>query len=310
MRRVQGYIIRRVLATVPIIIALSVAVFLMMHLAPGDPITVMFQEVSGTPEQMEKLRRQLGLDAPLHVQYLRFAGRLLSGDLGASIWSGQPVGTLIAQSLPHTLQLTAAATLVAVILGGVSGIVAAVFRHSWLDSVSMFVALLGVSMPSFWLSLLLILAFAVNLGWFPVMGEGSVRHVVLPAVALGFSGAAILARMTRSGLIEALAQDYIRTARAKGLAERVTVFKHALRNALIPVITVVGLQVGNLMAGSVIVETVFARRGIGRLLIDAIRSHDFPVAQGTVFFVAVVYVLINLFVDVLFAYIDPRIRYG
>lgn len=300
----------RLFSAVPVLIALSVAVFLMMHLIPGDPVMVMFRDVSGTQEQIDKLRAQLGLNDPLPVQYLRFAGRAIQGDLGRSIWSNQPVTEMIRQALPHSAELTAAAAMVAITLGILLGVVAAARRGGAIDAAAMFTALLGVSIPNFWLSLLLILVFGVHLRWLPVLGEGSWRHLVLPAIALGFSGAAILARMTRAGMVEALSQDYIRTARAKGLAERVILFRHALRNTLIPVVTVFGLQIGHLMAGAVIVETVFARRGLGRLLVEAIDGRDFPVAQGAVFFIASTYIGINLVVDLFYSLIDPRIRYS
>lgn len=306
----RKYILMRVLSAVPVLIALSIAVFLMLHLVPGDPVMVMFRDVSGTQEQMEKLRAQLGLNDPLPVQYLRFAGRAIQGDLGRSIWSNQPVTTMIRQALPHSLELTIAAAALAVLLGVTLGVVAASRRGGLLDAASMVTALLGVSIPNFWLSMLLILVFGVHLRWLPTIGEGSWRHLILPAVALGFSGAAILARMTRSGVVEILSQDYIRTARAKGLSQQTVIFRHALRNALIPVVTVFGLQIGHLLAGAVIVETVFARRGIGRVLVESIDARDFPVAQGTVLFIAISYMAVNLAVDLCYSVIDPRVRYS
>jgi peptide/nickel transport system permease protein len=300
----------RLLSAIPVLIALSVAVFGMLHLVPGDPVMVMFRDVSGTQEQIDKLRAQLGLDDPLPVQYLRFASGLVKGDLGRSIWSNQPVADMIRQQFRYTAELTIAAALVAIILGTLLGVIAATRRGKMTDLIAMVVALLGVSVPNFFLSMILILIFGVHLRWLPVIGEGSWRHLLMPAIALGFSGAAILARMTRSGVIEAMTQDYIRTARAKGQMERVVVYRHALRNVLIPVVTIFGLQIGNLLAGAVIVETIFARRGIGRLLIESIDGRDFPVAQGVVFFIAVSYMAINLTVDLFYSLIDPRIRYS
>jgi peptide/nickel transport system permease protein len=217
---------------------------------------------------------------------------------------------MIRQQFRYTAELTIAAALVAIILGTLLGVIAATRRGKMTDLIAMVVALLGVSVPNFFLSMILILIFGVHLRWLPVIGEGSWRHLLMPAIALGFSGAAILARMTRSGVIEAMTQDYIRTARAKGQMERVVVYRHALRNVLIPVVTIFGLQIGNLLAGAVIVETIFARRGIGRLLIESIDGRDFPVAQGVVFLIAVSYMAINLTVDLFYSLIDPRIRYS
>jgi len=256
------------------------------------------------------MRAQLHLDEPILQQYGRFVANAARGDLGTSIRSRRPVTTEIGENVASTAQLAVAAMLVAVAVGVPLGLLAALSRNSWLDVTSMGTALLGVSMPSFWLGLLLIFAFSLHLAWFPATGGGDLRHLVLPSITLGTIAAAIIARLTRSSMLEVLGQDYVRTARAKGLGGFSVVVRHALKNALIPIITIFGLQFGNLLAGAVIVETVFSRPGLGRLIVGGILSKDFPLVQGTVLFVATVYVLINLLVDVAYAYADPRIRLG
>jgi ABC-type dipeptide/oligopeptide/nickel transport system permease component len=243
-------------------------------------------------------------------QYGRFVGNALRGDLGMSIRSRRPVATEIGENLGSTGRLALASMVVAIALGVPLGLIAALGRNSWLDVAAMGVALLGVAMPSFWLGFLLIFVFSLHLGWLPATGGGDLPHLVMPAVALGTIAAAIIARLTRSSMLEVLGQDYVRTARAKGLGGFAVVVRHALRNALIPVVTVFGLQFGNLLAGAVIVETVFSRPGLGRLIVGAILSKDFPLVQGTVLFVATAYVLINVVVDMAYAYVDPRIRIG
>jgi peptide/nickel transport system permease protein/oligopeptide transport system permease protein len=256
------------------------------------------------------MRAQLHLDEPILQQYGRFVANAARGDLGTSIRSRRPVTSEISENVASTAQLAVAAMLVAVAVGVPLGLLAALSRNSWLDVASMGTALLGVSMPSFWLGLLLIFAFSLHLAWFPATGGGDLRHLVLPSITLGTIAAAIIARLTRSSMLEVLGQDYVRTARAKGLGGFGVVVRHALKNALIPIITIFGLQFGNLLAGAVIVETVFSRPGLGRLIVGGILSKDFPLVQGTVLFVATVYVLINLLVDVAYAYADPRIRLG
>jgi peptide/nickel transport system permease protein len=244
------------------------------------------------------------------VQYGRFVGHALQGDLGTSIRTRRPVTTEIGENLASTAQLALCSMAVAVALGIPLGLLAALLRNSWLDVSSMVVALLGVSMPSFWLGLLLIFVFSLHLGWFPATGGGDLAHLVLPAVTLGAIASAIIARLTRSSMLEVLGQDYVRTARAKGLGRWAVVVRHALKNALIPVITIFGLQFGNLLAGAVIVETVFSRPGLGRLIVGGILAKDFPLVQGSVLFVATAYVLINVLVDIAYAFADPRIRFG
>ena len=304
------YIARRVLAVAPVLFGVTLAVFSMLFLVPGDPVKIMLAEFVTTPDQIARMRAQLHLDEPVLQQYGRFVGNALRGDLGTSIRSRRPVTQEIGDNLASTAQLALASMAVAVALGIPLGLIAALVRNSWLDVASMGVALLGVSMPSFWLGLLLIFTFSLHLGWFPATGGGDLLHLVLPAVTLGAIASAIIARLTRSSMLEVLGQDYVRTARAKGLAGWSVVLRHALKNALIPVLTIFGLQFGNLLAGTVIVETVFSRPGLGRLIVGGILAKDFPLVQGTVLFVATVYVLINVIVDVAYAVADPRIRLG
>jgi peptide/nickel transport system permease protein len=302
------WVVRRALAVVPVLFGVTLAVFSMLFLVPGDPVKMMLAEFVTTPEQIARMRAQLHLDEPVLVQYGRFVGNAVRGDLGTSIRTRRPVLTEIAENIGSTAQLALASMLVAVALGIPLGLLAALLRNSWLDVGSMAVALLGVSMPSFWLGLLLIFVFSLHLGWFPATGGGDLAHLVLPAVTLGAIASAIIARLTRSSMLEVLGQDYVRTARAKGLAWWGVVVRHALKNALIPVITIFGLQFGNLLAGAVIVETVFSRPGLGRLIVGGILAKDFPLVQGVVFFGAFVYVSINTLVDVLYVVLNPAIR--
>jgi peptide/nickel transport system permease protein len=307
---VAKYLIQRLLATVPVVIGVTLAVFSMLHVVPGDPIQMMLGEFQTSPEQVARLQAQLHLDEPLPQQYGRFMLGAVQGDLGYSIRSKRPVMEEIRDNLPSTFVLTLAGLSVATLIGGTLGVMAAVKHNSWADLAAMVVATLGISMPSFWLGLLLIFAFSLRLQWFPVTGGGGVGHLVLPAVALGLGASAIIARLTRSTMLEVLGQDYIVTARAKGLRGAAVVVRHALRNALIPTVTILGLQFGQLLAGAVVIETVFGRPGIGRLIVAAILEKDFPVVQGIILFVAVAYVVINLLVDLVYAILDPRIRYG
>jgi ABC-type dipeptide/oligopeptide/nickel transport system permease component len=304
------YIGRRLLAVVPVLFGVTLAVFSMLFLVPGDPVKMMLAEFVTTPDQIAQMRAQLHLDEPILKQYGRFVWNAVRGDLGTSIRSRRPVATEIGENVGRTAQLALASMAVAICLGVPLGLAAALGRNSWLDVGSMLVALLGVSMPSFWLGLLLIFVFSLHLAWFPATGGGTPWHLVLPAVTLGTIASAIIARLTRSSMLEVLGQDYVRTARAKGLAWWGVVVRHALKNALIPVITIFGLQFGNLLAGAVIVETVFSRPGLGRLIVGGILSKDFPLVQGTILFVATVYVLINVVVDLAYAFVDPRIRLG
>jgi peptide/nickel transport system permease protein len=307
---VLTYLARRLLAVVPVLFGVTLAVFSMLFLVPGDPVKMMLAEFVTTPDQIAQMRAQLHLDEPILKQYGRFVANAVRGDLGTSIRSRRAVSTEIGENVGSTAQLAVASMAVAVAIGVPLGLLAALFRSSWFDAGSMIVALLGVSMPSFWLGLLMIVTFSLHLGWFPATGGGDLHHLVLSAIPLGMIASAIIARLTRSSMLEVLGQDYVRTARAKGLAWWGVVVRHALKNALIPVITIFGLQFGNLLAGAVIVETVFSRPGLGRLIVGGILAKDFPLVQGTVLFVATTYVLINVLVDIAYAFVDPRIRFG
>jgi ABC-type dipeptide/oligopeptide/nickel transport system permease component len=307
---VYAYFAQRIAATIPVLLGVSVLVFAMLQLVPGDPVQLMLGEFQTTPEQIARLRSQLHLDDPLPVQFGRFVWGAVRGDLGTSIRTRRPVTAEIADNLPSTLQLAVAGLLVAGALGLTLGVVAAVNQHSWLEVGSMLVALLGVSVPSFWLGLLLLFGLSLRLRLLPATGGGDLAHLVLPALTLGLGAAAILARLTRSSMLEVLNQEYVTTARAKGLSEWVVIVRHALKNGLIPVVTLFGLQFGQLLAGTFVVETVFARPGLGRLVIDGILNKDFPMVQGVVLVVAVSYVVVNLGVDLVYAVLDPRIRYA
>ncbi|MCC7354615.1 MAG: ABC transporter permease [Anaerolineae bacterium] len=300
---------QRLVQAIPVLVGVSIAVFGVLYLLPGDPVSAMLAGSGASAETIAGLRRQLGLDEPVPVQYLRFLAHALQGDLGRSFTQNRPVTALIWEQFPHTLALAAAALLIGVTLGFGLGIVAAVRHKTWIDTVSMAVTLLGISMPQFFLGLVLIFIFSYRLGWFPVTGQGGLARLVLPATVLGLGSATLIARLVRASMLDVLRQDYLVTARSKGLPEKVVILRHALRNALIPVVTVLGLQIGWLLGGAVVTEVVFARPGIGRLLVDAILAQDFPLVQGTVLFVVFIYVVVNLFVDVSYAIIDPRIRY-
>jgi peptide/nickel transport system permease protein len=303
------YISQRLLHAFPVLIGISLLTFAMLHLVPGDPVLIFAGDKPLTEERAAELRHQLGLDRPLAVQYWDYATRALMGDLGVGLRSQRPVVDSILEVLPSTMELTFAALLVAVVVGISLGVLAAVARGTWIDTLSMLVATLGVSMPVFYSSLLLILLFSFRLGWLPATGQGGVQRLVMPAVALGMASAAALARLVRSSMLDVLGQDYIMTARAKGLSEAAVITRHALKNALIPTVTMLGLQLGVLLGGAVVTETIFSRPGLGRLAVDAIAGRDFPLVQGVVLFAAVMYVFINLIVDVFYAAIDPRIRY-
>lgn len=304
------YVTARLAVMIPVVLGVTLAVFSMLYLIPGDPVKMMLSEFVTNPEQITKMRAQLHLDEPFAKQYGRFLWGAVHGDLGESIRQRRPVVTEILEVFPSTAGLALAALAISAPLGVVLGLVAAVRQNSWLDVGSMLIVLLGVSFPSFWVGLLLIFIFSLRLGWLPATGGGDLAHLLMPALALGLGAAAIIARLTRSSMLDVLRTEYITTAHAKGLADRVVLIRHGLKNALIPIVTIFGLQFGNLLAGAVIIETVFGRPGVGRLLVDAILNKDFPLVQGVVLFVALVYVFINLIVDVVYAAIDPRVRYG
>ena len=310
------YFTHRLLALIPVMAVVVTIVFLLIHLIPGDPVSVMLGP-DATPAQIEATRHAMGLERPLPEQLLKFYLRVVRGDLGQSYFLDRPVITALKERAEPTLVLTCAALLVAVLIGVPSGVLAGAYRGSWWDRTLMTGALMGVCIPGFWLSLNFIYLFAVRLGWLPAAGYTSLfvdpmatlRHMVLPAVSLGFNQSALIARIARSCMLEVLAQDYIRTARAKGLSQRVVVYVHALRNALVPITTVIGITMAILIGGAVVTEIVFNIPGLGRLIISAILRRDYPVVQGVVLVTAAAYVLINLAVDVFYAFIDPRIRY-
>lgn len=331
------YIGQRLLLLIPVLLGVSIFVFLVLHLFTADPATVMLGQ-HATAEQVEALRKQLGLDDPIYQQFGRFLIDIIQGDFGRSLMTRAPVLEEIMARFPATIELALSAIIIASVVGIAVGVISAVRQYSIFDYLSMLGALMGVSMPIFWLGLMLIILFSVTLGWLPVSGRvaigmepevitnfyiidsiitgnwealtSTLRHLALPAIALASYSTAIIARMTRSTMLEVIRQDYIRTARAKGLSERIVTYKHALRNALIPIVTVIGLQMGSLLAGAVLTETVFSWPGIGSLLVNAILAGDYPLVQGCVIFIATVYVLVNLVVDVLYAFLDPRIHYS
>ncbi|HEV8642223.1 MAG TPA: ABC transporter permease [Methylomirabilota bacterium] len=306
---------RRLLATIPLLFLVSLVVFSFVHVLPGDP-AVLFLGEEATPETLAQFRTRLGFDRPLTAQYAEWLGGALQGNLGRSLRTNQPVTEAILQRLPVTLELLAAALLVSLAIAIPMGIVSAVKRNSGVDLMSTVFALVGFSMPNFWLGLILIYVFALFLRWLPPSGfvplpadlADNLRSLILPAITLGTALAALVTRQLRSGMLEVLRQDYVRTAQAKGLSQRLVVGKHALKNALIAVVTVVGLQIGGLLGNTIITETLFALPGVGRLMIDAIFSRDFFIVQGVILFLAVGYVLSNLVVDVVYSYLDPRIR--
>ena len=301
------YILRRLLQMIPVMIGVTLVVFLIMQLVPGDPARMLAGE-GASPEQIEAIRNSLGLNRPLWVQYFSYLGNVLQGDFGKSIVTSSPVLEEILIRLPTTIELALASIFVAISLGLVAGIVSATKQNTVADMSIMVVVLIGVSMPSFWMGLMLMYYFSVELGMFPVAGWGTLSHVVLPAITLGSGGAAIIARMTRASMLEVIRQDYIRTARAKGVSEFKVVFKHALKNALIPIITVVGLQFGTLLGGTVLTESVFAINGVGQLIINAIRTRDLPLVQGTVLMISLIFMMVNMGVDVLYKMVNKRVE--
>lgn len=302
------YLIRRLLLTIPVLLGVATLVFALIHLVPGDPAQVMLGE-GASQEEVARLRTSLGLDRPLLVQYQSFLAGALRGDLGTSFRYDTPVTTQLREKLPNTAKLAVAAMLAAIIFAIPLGILAAVYRGTAIDHGAMTLALVGISMPNFWLGPLLAIFFAVYLGWLPVSGTGSLAHIVLPAVTLGAALSAILARMTRASLLEELRELYVLAARARGLSGARAVLRHAFRNSLIPIVTIIGLQFGAVLTGTIITETIFAWPGIGRLLIQAINFRDYPLIQGCILFISVTYVAMNLLTDLTYGFLDPRIRY-
>lgn len=307
------YVGHRVAQLGIVLLLVSALIFSIMHALPGDPVQLMLagaESGSVTPERQEELREQLGLNDPLPVQYGRFMRGAVTGDLGTSVRLRTPVVDLILDRLGSTLALSLGGILFAVVIGVTIGTLAALKQGSWIDTLSMVMAYVGVSMPLFWLGLLLILVFSFQLGWFPPAGQTGLRSLVLPSLSLGLISAGMIARLARASMIEVLVQGYVSTARSKGLLERMVIVRHALRNALVPVLTMLGLQFGAMLAGAVVTETVFSRPGLGRLVVSAILWTDYPLVQGIVLFMATTYVVVNLLVDVSVAWLDPRTRYG
>ncbi|MBS4211548.1 MULTISPECIES: nickel ABC transporter permease [Neobacillus] len=301
------FILRRLMQTIPVVIGVTFVVFIIMQLVPGDPAVLLAGE-GASKDTIEAIREQLGLNRPLYVQYFDYLMNVFRGDFGVSLKNSQPVLEEILVRLPITMELAFFSIIITIVLGMAAGIISAVKPYSLTDTTVMIVALLGISLPSFWFGLMMMYFFSVKLQILPVAGWESILHVILPALTLGAGGAAIVARMTRSSMLEVIRQDYIRTARAKGLRERVIVYKHALRNALIPVITVVGLQFGALLGGTVLVESIFAINGLGRMIVDSIRMRDLPMVQGGVLVASLVFVIVNLCVDVLYRFFNKRIE--
>lgn len=301
---------KRLLMLIPVFIGATLITFLIMTSVPGDPVLTMYGvNPTANPEYTAELRNKLGLDDPIPVQYAKFLWRLLHGDLGQSIISRRPVVVEIAEALPRTIILTITSMCIAIFIGIPVGIIAAVKQGSMVDNVSMVGALLAASLPNFWLALVLIIIFSFNLRLTPVAGYGELKHIVLPSLTLGVASAGLIARFTRSSMLEVIRKDYITVARAEGLRERTVLFKYALKNALVPIVTVVGLEIGRLLGGAFFVEMIFAWPGIGRLSIQALQDRNYPVALGCISVTAIIFVIINLIVDILYAYIDPRIRY-
>ncbi|MGG1663646.1 nickel ABC transporter permease [Brevibacillus sp. NRS-1366] len=302
----KQYIFKRIVSGIIVLFGLSVFTFMLIHFIPGDPVRIMLGQ-RATVEQIETLREELGLNKPLVVQYLNYASGVVKGDLGTSLKTGRPVSTEIAERFPATAKMAVASLGVAVIVGIGLGVVAARFKDTFIDGLIMTFSTFGMALPGFWLGLLVILVFSVHLGWFPIAGGTGFMDIVLPAVTLGTLMATALCRLTRAGMVEVLSNDYIRTARAKGMGDRIVLLRHAFRNVMIPIIAVIGLEFAGLLGGAVIVEQVFNWPGIGTLAIQAISSRDFPIIQGTTLFIGAIYVLVVILIDVLYAILDPRI---
>jgi len=308
-------IVVRVLALVPMLLALSMLSFALVHVIPGDPALVMMGG-EGTTQAVEELRHQLGLDRPLHVRYLEWLGKIARGDLGESLYNRTRVSEELLWRMPTTLSLVTLALLFSIAIGVPAGLLSAAFRNSWIDHAARLLTLISLSLPSFWLGLMLIILFSLWLDLLPIVGyepitrgfSKAVPFLILPSLSLGAYLAALLTRLTRSSMLEVLSQDYVRTARAKGLRDRVVLVRHALRNALIPIVTVIGINVGILLGGSAVIETVFVLPGVGQLVVRSLYNRDLPVIQGLILYVAVIYVLVNLLVDIVYTYLDPRLR--
>jgi peptide/nickel transport system permease protein len=303
------YIAQRLLTLIPILFGVTIIVFGIMKLVPGDP-ALMAAGVDARQEDVERIRAYLGLDRPIHEQYLSFVGNAVTGNFGVSARTRRPVIEEVGARFPATAELAIAGLLVSMAIGVTAGIISATKQYTIWDNLVMTVALLGVSMPVFWLGLMMMMLFSVELGWLPTTGRGTWQQLVMPSFALGFGSAAIVARQTRSAMLEVLRQDYVQTARSKGLPERAVILRHALKNAAIPSVTIIGLQFGGMLGGTVITETVFAWPGMGRLIVEAIGFRDLQVVQAGILILATIFVLTNLIVDLLYVYLDPRIKYG
>ncbi|MDF2671693.1 MAG: peptide transporter permease [Paenibacillus sp.] len=298
----------RLFTSVLVILGSLVLVFAIVYLLPGDLALSLLDPATATPEMIDSLRRELGLDQPFLKQFGTYVLHMLQGDFGQSLVNDEPVLPKILNHLPATLALTLASSVVSVVVGIWLGVLSAIHRNRAIDIIARMVGLFGISMPTFWSGILLILVFSVSLGWFPAMGSDGWRTLVLPAIALGIVGAGYIVRMVRNSMLEVISEHFIVTLRAKGVPERLVMYRHALRNALIPALTMMGMLIGEMMAGTVVIETVFSRQGIGRIISDALMAKDLPVVQGVIFFSAIIYVIVNLIVDVSYSYIDPRVR--
>jgi ABC-type dipeptide/oligopeptide/nickel transport system permease component len=302
------YILKRLAMLIPVLFGVTIVSFSLLQIVPGDPAVLLAGE-DANPDFIEAVRKEYGFDQPFHVQYFRFVSHAVQGDFGISIRNREPVINLLKQRFAFTVQLSFLSILIAAFIGLIAGVISATRQYSIFDNLSMVGALFGISMPIFWLGLLLMLVFSVYLGWFPAGGSGGLKHLLLPAIALGAASAAVIARMTRASMLEVVRQDYIRTARANGLREWVVIYKHALKNAMIPVITVFGLEFGYMLGGAVLTETVFSLPGVGRLMVEGIFQRDYAVVQGSMLLVAATFVLVNLLTDITYALFDPKIRY-
>jgi ABC-type dipeptide/oligopeptide/nickel transport system permease component len=305
---VLRYFVRRVLLAIPVLIGVATLVFSLIHLVPGDPAQAMMGD-GASPQDVAELRKNLGLDQPLLTQYASFLRHAVKGDLGTSFRTGQPVTQMVIERMPATAELAIASMIVAIVIAIPLGVIGAVFRGTAADYGAMTFALAGVSIPNFWLGPMLAILFSVELGWLPVSGRGTLAHLVLPAISLGLALAAILARMTRASLLEELNELYVRAARARGVSRAAAITTHALRNSMVPLLTIIALQFGAVLTGAVITETIFAWPGIGRLLIQSIGFRDYPMVQGCILLIAVTYVTVNLITDLMYGVLDPRIRY-
>jgi len=303
------YIIKRIILMIPVIIVMTIFVFSIFYFAPGDPVS-RIAGPNATPEVYESIKRKYGLDQPFIIQYLRFVRSVLEGDLGISILQDRPVIEMIKERLPVTLQIGLLGFLITFVIAVPAGVIAAVKKNTIVDYLCMSGSLLGVAMPTFWLGMLLLYVFAYKLRWFPISGDGTIKQLILPGFAIGLTNAAITARMVRSSMLEVLKQDYVRTARSKGLPEKRVIFRHALKNALIPVITLMGLRLGWIIGGSVALEIIFSIPGIGRLMVDSILARDYPVVQGSMIVLTSSIILANILADILYTVVDPRIRYS